>query len=389
MHGRVASLALAALLVPAASAAAAVPPGNLLANPGAEAGPGAPDDATIDPPPGWTAVGDVTAVQYGASGGFPTTADSAALGGGANFFAGGPAGDANAAAQTVDVSSAAAEIDAGEVSATVSGDFGGFAGQGDNATLTATFLSAAGAALGSVTSPPVTDADRSGATALLLRTATGPVPAGTRTIGVRLDLVRVDGAYNDGYADNLSLTLSTGTQPAPVFHKTVVAGRVSGTIRFRKPGAKTFTTLGAADQALPLGSTLDTRHGVMELSSAPKAGAAAQTSRFYAGLFKVTQPGGVTQLAITEKLAACHGASSAAAKKKPHTRKLWGSGKGSFRVSGQYSSATVRGTKWLVQDSCAGTLTKVVRGVVSVRDAVRHKTIVLRAGKKYLAKPRR
>jgi hypothetical protein len=127
----------------------------------------------------------------------------------------------------------------------------------------------------------------------------------------------------------------------------------------------------------------------MELSSAPRAGAAAQTARFYDGLFKVTQPGGVTQLALTEKLAACHGAAAAAAKKKPRTRRLWGSGKGSFSVKGQYSSATVRGTKWLVEDSCAGTLTRVVRGVVAVRDRVRHRTILLRAHKRYLARPRR
>ena len=382
---RIAPLVLAVLLVPAGSAAAAVPPGNLLANPGAEAGPGAPDDATIDPPPGWSAIGDATAVQYGASGGFPTPADSAALGGGVNFFAGGPDGAANALTQTLDVAAAASEIDSGGVTATLAGDFGGFAGQNDSATLTATYLGAADTALGTLVSPPVTDADRHGNTTLLFRTASGPVPAGTRIIGVRLDLVRTDGAYNDGYADNLSLTLSTG--PQPVFHQSVVAGRVSGTIRFRKPGAKAFTTLGAADQALPLGTTLDTTHGVMELSSVPKAGAAAQTSRFYAGQFKVTQPGGVTQLALTQRLASCHGASAAA--KKRRTRKLWGNGKGSFRVGGQYSSATVRGTKWLVQDSCAGTLTRVVSGVVAVSDRVRHKTILLRAGKKYLARPRR
>jgi hypothetical protein len=40
-----------------------------------------------------------------------------------------------------------------------------------------------------------------------------------------------------------------------------------------------------------------------------------------------------------------------------------------------------------VQDSCAGTLTKVARGVVSVRDFARHKTIRVKAGKQYLAKP--
>jgi hypothetical protein len=381
---RIVPLAVAALLLPAAPAAAAVPPGNLLANPGAEAGPGAPDATTIDPPPGWTLVGSVTAVEYG-SPESPTAADSAALGGGANFFAGGPDNAASAATQAVDVSGAAPEIDGGGVTATVSGDFGGFDGQDDSATLTATFLSAAGAALGTLASPPVVSADRNGTTGLLLRTASAAVPVGTRSVGVRLDMVRQEGAYNDGYADNLSLTLGSG--PQPVFHKSVVAGRVSGTIRFRKPGDKAFTTLGAADQALPLGSTLDTTHGVMELSSVPQAGAAAQTSRFYDGQFKVTQPGGVTQLALTQRLASCHGASAAA--KKPRTRKLWGSGKGSFRVSGQYSSATVRGTKWLVQDTCAGTLTRVVSGVVSVRDSVRHKTVLLRAGKRYLARPRR
>ena len=44
--------------------------------------------------------------------------------------------------------------------------------------------------------------------------------------------------------------------------------------------------------------------------------------------------------------------------------KLWGNGKGKFRTSGKYSSATVRGTIWLVEDRCEGTLTKVTRGTV-------------------------
>jgi hypothetical protein len=208
---------------------------------------------------------------------------------------------------------------------------------------------------------------------------------------VRLDLERVSGSYNDGYADNLSLTLSggggQGEAPPPVFHKSVTAGRVSGTIRFRRPGARSFTTL-TADQSLPLGSVLDTKHGVMELTSLPKPGGKPQTARFYDGLFKVTQPGRITQLALSEALARC-GKGAHAAAKKPKTRRLWGSGKGSFRISGRFSAATVRGTKWLVQDSCAGTLTRVRQGAVSVRDTVRHKTVVVRAGHRYLAKPKR
>ena len=65
---------------------------------------------------------------------------------------------------------------------------------------------------------------------------------------------------------------------------------------------------------------------------------------------------------------------------------MWGDGKGSFRTTGKYSAATVRGTKWLVEDSCAGTLTRVTIGVVAVRAG--KKTVLVRAGKKYLAKPR-
>jgi hypothetical protein len=235
--------------------------------------------------------------------------------------------------------------------------------------------------------PSVSAADRNSVTTLLARSATGAVPPTTRVIAVRIDSTRVSGSYNDGYADNVSLTLAPGgAGPAPVFHKSVVAGVVSGTIRFRKPGAKAFVKIGA-DQAIPLGSTLDTQHGVMELTSVPRAGGPQQTSRFFDGQFKVTQPGGTTQLALSEPLASCTKAS--AAKKKAKTRKLWGEGTGAFRTTGRYSAATVRGTRWLVQDSCKGTLTKVTKGVVNVRDNVRHKTIVVRAGHSYLARPKR
>ena len=69
--------------------------------------------------------------------------------------------------------------------------------------------------------------------------------------------------------------------------------------------------------------------------------------------------------------------------------KLWGNGKGKFRTTGKYSSATVRGTIWLVEDRCDGTLTKVRRGVVSVRDIKRKKTVKVKAGHSYLARAQR
>ena len=87
------------------------------------------------------------------------------------------------------------------------------------------------------------------------------------------------------------------------------------------------------------------------------------------------------------------GARSAAANKKKGPKavlgQLWGSGKGKFRTSGKYSSATVRGTIWLVQDRCEGTLTKVTRGTVQVADFRRHKTVTVKAGHSYLARAQR
>ena len=62
----------------------------------------------------------------------------------------------------------------------------------------------------------------------------------------------------------------------------------------------------------------------------------------------------------------CDGA-TAAAKRRKRVRRLWGDGKGSFRTSGRYSAATVRGTRWLTEDRCDGTITRVVRGEVRGR----------------------
>jgi hypothetical protein len=59
---------------------------------------------------------------------------------------------------------------------------------------------------------------------------------------------------------------------------------------------------------------------------------------------------------------------------------------GRFRSRGRYSAATVRGTIWDTADRCDGTLTRVRRGVVVVRDFRRHRNITVRAGKSYLAR---
>ena len=306
MRLRLAAVVLAAGLLTAAPARAAVPAGNLLTDPGGEAATASPDGSTAVPPPGWTVNGPFSVVAYGTPE-FLTTDDAAALGGGVNFFAGGPDNAESTATQIVTVVGAAAEIDAGTLTATLSGQLGGYAEQPDSVTVTATYIDGATAALGTLTIGPVTDVDRGDVTKLLARSASGTVPVGTRAIVVRIDALRTSGAFNDGYADNISLTLGNGT---PEFHKTVVAGVISGKVLVKKPGAKGFVALDGS-QGIPLGSTVDTRNGRVELTSVPKRGGAPEKAQFYDGIFKVTQPGAITQLQLVEALA-CGGKSAAA-----------------------------------------------------------------------------
>jgi hypothetical protein len=176
--------------------------------------------------------------------------------------------------------------------------------------------------------------------------------------------------------------------PTPVFQQSVVAAPVSGRIRVRRPGSRRFVEL-TAGQAIPLGSTVDAKAGVVEIASVPKAGGKPETAQFRQGIFRVTQSRGITDLKLVEQLAPCPKRKARTAAKKPKSRKLWGKGKGAFRTTGNYSAATVRGTEWLVQDTCAGTLTRVTEGVVSVRDKVKKRTFLLRAPRSYTAKPRR
>ena len=70
-------------------------------------------------------------------------------------------------------------------------------------------------------------------------------------------------------------------------------------------------------------------------------------------------------------------------------RHLWGSGKGQFRTTGRYASATIRGTKWLTDDRCNGTLIRVTVGAVTVRDQTLKRSLVLKKPKSYLAPAKR
>ncbi len=180
--------------------------------------------------------------------------------------------------------------------------------------------------------------------------------------------------------------------PLPDLGETLVADPVVGRVLVQLPGAQAFVRLSDVRE-LPLGSVLDTRRGRVEVATERrKRGGRVQRGRFFGGLFLVRQRKRdryVTELVLRGELSGCtqsRSQASAAARKKK--RKLWGNGSGRFRTRGRYSSGAVRGTKWVVVDRCDGTLTLVRRGEVTVRDFGLDRGITLRAGERYLARPR-
>lgn len=179
---------------------------NLVVNGYAESDTGAPSNSQIVKPTGWTTTGEFTAVQYGASGGFPDKNSPGPSDRGKNFFGGGNVAKSTAA-QTIDLSSGAQAIDSGGVTYDLTGWLGGYGSQGDNAQVTITFLKAAGTALGAGRIGPVTAANRNNTTGLFKRTATGSVPAHARVARIVITATRLEGTYNDGYSDDVSLLL--------------------------------------------------------------------------------------------------------------------------------------------------------------------------------------
>jgi hypothetical protein len=239
----------------------------------------------------------------------------------------------------------------------------------------------------------------------------------TLKIVVTVDARYPDEAGADGYGDSgggfIGPFAFTGpaapaappTQPAPEqpqtpagpappeAQKSVDAKPVNGRIRVQKPGSATFEDL-SADTNIPVGSTVDATSGTVEIVVSDGKGGTS-TAQVYGGIFKIVQrlEGGklVTELQLVGgNFRACKAAAGRAlaqlAGKVKSVRHLWVDAKGLFRTKGKYSSATIRGTKWLTDDRCDGTLTKVAIGAVTVRDFVKRKSVVVKAGKQYLAK---
>jgi hypothetical protein len=217
------ALALVAGLVALSAVAyAALPQGNLVQNSGGEGGPGQTSTGNPDAvkfiPPGWEwstvpeKEAGFVAARYGGHPYYPSKAVSAQIGGGKNFLWAGYPLQRSVASQTIDVSSAAAEIDAGGVKACLSGYLGSLKRNPDSSIqLALELLSEDGAKLGQVAVPAVRGATLA-ETTLLRRAAQRVVPRNTRQLRVVLTAQRpVSGGAIYGYADNVSVGLTSGS----------------------------------------------------------------------------------------------------------------------------------------------------------------------------------
>jgi hypothetical protein len=179
-------------------------------------------------------------------------------------------------------------------------------------------------------------------------------------------------------------------QPAP--GKVAGVQEVSGQVLIKKAGTNMFVPLNGETE-VPIGSQINTLNGTVMLT-AGLGGGKTNSANFYDGIFTILQSK-ARNAYMTLRLdggnfricrRSAGKALAIAAKSKRPVRRVWGSGKGRFTTRGRYSSATVRGTKWLTLDRCDGTLTRVLRGIVRVRDFRARKNVNVRAGHSYLAR---
>jgi hypothetical protein len=181
-------------------------------------------------------------------------------------------------------------------------------------------------------------------------------------------------------------------------HAEVVVAEPTGHVRVKRPGGR-WKRLADAGAELPVGTSIDTRRGRIRLTTAARNGE-KQTGSFGGGVMQVRQPrrargrvdihlrgGDFSRCGQAARARRSGVGANASYVRRDSVRRLWGRDRGGrFRTFGRHSQATVRGTRWLTKDTCAGTLTVVTQGAVVVRDYARHRNVVVKAGHRYLAR---
>jgi uncharacterized protein (TIGR03437 family) len=198
---------------------------NLIANPGAEAGPGVPPTSTTAYIPGWSTAHGASVAPYGGTGWISTT-DPGPVNRGVNLFCGGQSG-ANIY-QDIDVSAAGSLIDANQVTYNISAWLGGLAGA-STPTLTYTFYDWSGNQLAATAT--LGPANHAG-TGLVETTSTGNLPQKTRRIHILLTF-----PSDITVADNIVFTLAAPSGPPVIPPGGIVSASAFGEFPSIAPGS--------------------------------------------------------------------------------------------------------------------------------------------------------
>lgn len=163
----------------------------------------------------WQPADILKTVQYGEFGGGPASdSPGPANRGGHYFYAKVTTENPRAVvSQNLDVSASATAIDGGRTGYRMDGFFGGVNTSFSSARLTAEFLDKAGKKIGGDTTDEVKESDRADDLVLIERTRSGALPAGTRTVRIRLEFYIRPGHEKEAietlaYADNLAFSLA-------------------------------------------------------------------------------------------------------------------------------------------------------------------------------------
>ena len=205
-------------------------------------------------------------------------------------------------------------------------------------------------------------------------------------------LVATNSAGTTNGADRTFKTAPAPGPPPPEPGKSANIEPVSGTVTVQCPG-QGLKQLTSPDQ-IKLGCVVNATTGVVSLTTADGNGG-TQTGDFWAGQFTVGQenatlPKSLTSAAKKKKKVlfttllvrpnlSCTGTKGKLiAARRRRGGHLWGHAKGSFRTKGRHAAATIRGTTWLVEERCDGTLVKVRQGTVLVHDATINKNVTIK-----------
>jgi hypothetical protein len=255
---------------------------------------------------------------------------------------------------------------------------------GDGQTGTGTGVSHAYSSAGTylVTTTATDGAGNTAVSTHTLIVSVVPLPLAPPTIGKTFNASTVRGTI-------LVSTPKSGTG------KLLLSGLEPVTSAISRPHGYTGFRILGPQAHIPIGSLLDATHGIVSVTMATKNSTATQIGQFSQGAFftKQTKTSPLTSAEMTgggnfKTQCPRPGAklNLAAAARRP-SRQLFANVHGRFRTRGRHSTATVRGTQYLVKESCRGTLTVVMRGRVLVHDIVKHRFRLVKAGHRYLARP--